>query len=95
MSLERLAILERLRLTAAEKDAERCPSRNGGLMTPSRVGIKDGASSTDILSSGPGSPIRREWKAFSSAIDEEKKEKASVGKRVSRLMQFWKAPKTS
>lgn len=63
-------MLERLRLTAAEKDAERCPSRNGGFIMPSLECTRDGMSSTDVLSSGPGSPISNDWKAFSSAMDE-------------------------
>ncbi len=75
MRRDRLAILDRLRITAAENDADRLPSRNTPLTPLSRVVVElllvnDGTSSTDILNSGPGSPNNSDWKAFSSAIEE-------------------------
>lgn len=32
--------------------------------------VKEGTSSTDILNSGPGSPINNDWNAFSSVTDD-------------------------
>jgi hypothetical protein len=32
--------------------------------------VRDGTSSTDMRSSGPGSPIKRDWNPFSSVMDE-------------------------
>jgi len=73
-------MLDLLRVTAAEEsEADRCPSRNWGLLKPGwplslviveLLLVKEGTSSTDILTSGPGSPKRRDWKAFSSVIDD-------------------------
>jgi len=81
INLDKLAILDRLRETAAaESEAERCPSRNcevpsmkGGIFVKEPPGgklklpvivelllVREGTSSTDIRSSGPGSPRSNE-----------------------------------
>lgn len=66
MRRERLAILDLLRVTAAEeREAERWPSLNWklgdgwgplSLVIVELLLVNDGTSSTDILISGPGSP---------------------------------------
>lgn len=74
-------MLDLLCVTAGEdNEAERWPSRKGALfaigrMVLSRVIVElllvsEGTSSTDILSSGPGSPSSNDWNPPSSAMDE-------------------------
>jgi len=81
MRRDRLAMLDRLRVAVAEdREADRWPSRNGavcaiGRMVLSRVMVelllvREGTSSTDILSSGPGSPSNNDWNPPSSAMEE-------------------------
>lgn len=78
----RLARLERRRPKAAEvKDAGLGWSLNGGylacgfcanrlsLVMVELLLVRDGISSTDIRTSGPGSPMRSDWK-LSSVIDD-------------------------
>lgn len=81
MRRDRLAILDRLRCTVAEdKEAERWPSRK---VAPRGIGrmvlslvmvelllLREGTSSTDILSSGPGSPSSSDWNPPSSVMDD-------------------------
>jgi hypothetical protein len=81
MRRDKLPMLDRLRVAVAEgREAERWPSRKGvpcaiGRMVLSLVMVelllvREGTSSTDILSSGPGSPRRSDWNPPSSVIDD-------------------------
>ncbi|KAE8441151.1 hypothetical protein EG329_005807 [Mollisiaceae sp. DMI_Dod_QoI] len=74
------------------RDGQRSASLSSAAVTRKRSSM---ASLSRLISSSHGEKSKLSIEARAPTPDNEKKEKASKGKRISRLMQFWKPKESS